>query len=60
MTMGTMSKCAFRSPHRKLVGAVYGNDIVLGGPPKLIIAVHAGAVEESQRDAGATDGRKTD
>ena len=41
MTMGTVPNCAFKSPCGKLVGAVHGDDILLGGPRKFISAVQA-------------------
>ena len=49
MVIGEMSKCFFKSPCRKLVGVVHGDDILLSGPKSLVDAVQRQAFGYHQK-----------
>ena len=58
--MGTISRCAFRSPCGKLVRVVHGDDILLGGPTLFVDAVRESLRQRYETREQMLEGRPTD
>ena len=62
--MGKMSKCSTKSPFRKLVGVVHGDDILLARPRSLVDAARKSLrkryeTREQMMGAGPADASET-